>query len=204
MSTQLAQRELLNLQPRHRWTVMEYHKMAEVGLLNEDSRVELIDGEIIEMAPIGSPHGGHVKRCIRLFSKVVDDKAIIAAQDPVVLGNYEEPEPDIALLRWRDDDYEQMHPRPEDVLLLIEVSDSTLRYDRDVKVPLYAKNGIPEVWLLDIQNRQLEIYREPSNGAYQQRGSQRTGKIMPILCPDAVIDLAELFPNSSLNPTNND
>ncbi|MCB1920590.1 MAG: Uma2 family endonuclease [Candidatus Competibacteraceae bacterium] len=204
MSTLIAESQSLKFPLRHRWTVAEYHRMAEVGLLNEDSRVELIDGEIIEIAPIGSPHGGHVKRCIRLFSKVVDDKAIIAAQDPVVLGNYEEPEPDIALLRWRDDDYEQMHPRPEDVLLLIEVSDSTLRYDRDVKVPLYAKNGIPEVWLLDIQNRQLEIYREPSNGAYQQRGSQRTGKIMPILCPDAVIDLAELFPNSSLNPTNND
>ncbi len=112
-----------------------------------------------------------------------------------MLSGYSEPEPDIALLRWRADDYEQSHPHPEDVLLLIEVSDSTLRYDRDVKIPLYAKNGIPEVWLLDIQNRQLEIYREPINGVYQQRDCRRTGKIAPILCPDAVIDLAELFPN---------
>ena len=195
MSTPIAERELLNSQPRHRWTVAEYHRMAEVGLLNEDSRVELIEGELIEMAPIGSPHGGNVKRFIRLFSKVIGDKAIIAAQDPVVLSGYSEPEPDIALLRWRADDYEQSHPHPEDVLLLIEVSDSTLRYDRDVKIPLYAKNGIPEVWLLDIQNRQLEIYREPINGVYQQRDYRRTGKIAPILCPDAVIDLAELFPN---------
>lgn len=194
MSTPLADRELLNIQPRHRWTVAEYHRMGEVGLLNEDSRVELIDGEIVEMAPIGSSHGGNVNRFIRLFSKIVGDKAIVAAQNPVALGGYSEPEPDIALLRWRADDYVQSHPHPEDVLLLIEVSDSTLRYDHDVKIPLYAKNGIPEVWLLDIPNRQLEIYREPTNGEYQQRDCRQTGKIAPILCPDAVIDLAELFP----------
>jgi len=169
--------------------------MGEVGLLNEDSRVELIDGEIIEMAPIGSSHSGNVKRFIRLFSRVIANQAILAVQDPVVLSSDSEPEPDIALLRWRADDYEQSHPHPEDVLLLIEVSDSTLRYDRDVKIPLYAKNGIPEVWLLDIQNRQLEIYREPINGIYQQRDCRRAGKIAPILYPDAVIDLAELFPN---------
>ena len=196
MSTPFVERESLNLQPRHRWTVAEYHRMGEVGLLNEDSRVELIDGEIVEMAPIGSSHGGNVKRFIRLFSKVIGDKAIIAAQDPVVLSGYSEPEPDIALLRWRADDYVQSHPHPEDVLLLIEVSDSTLRYDHDVKIPLYAKNGIPEVWLLDIPNRQLEIYREPANGKYQQRDCRQTGKIAPILCPDAVIDLAEVFPQS--------
>ncbi|MDS4031265.1 MAG: Uma2 family endonuclease [Candidatus Contendobacter sp.] len=196
MATPLAEREALNLQPRHRWTVAEYHRMGEVGLLHEDSRVELIDGEIIEMAPIGSAHGGNVKRFIRLFSKVIGNKAIIAAQDPVVLSGYAEPQPDISILRWRADDYEQSNPHPEDVLLLIEVSDSTLRYDRDVKIPLYAKNGIPEVWLLDIPNRKLEIYREPINGEYRQRDCRQTGQIAPILCPDAVIDLAELFPKT--------
>ena len=195
MSTPIAERELLNAQPRHRWTVAEYHRMAEVGLLNEDSRVELIDGEIIEMAPIGSQHGGKVNRFIHLFSKAFGNKAIIAAQNPVVLGGYGEPQPDIAILRWREDYYEQGHPHAEDVLLIVEVSDSTLRYDRDIKIPLYAKNGIPEVWLLDIQNRQLEIHREPINGIYQQRDCRRAGQIAPILYPDAVIDLAELFPN---------
>lgn len=195
MPTPVAERELLNSQPRHRWTVAEYHRMGEVGLLNEDSRVELIDGEIIEMAPIGSSHGGNVNRLIRLFSKVVGDKAIIAAQNPVVLSGYAEPQPDLAILRWRGDDYEQSSPHPEDVLLLVEVSDSTLRYDRDVKVPLYASHGIPEVWLLDIQQKQLEIYRDPTNGQYRQRDCRRTGQIAPILCPDAVIDLTELFPN---------
>ena len=120
----------------------------------------------------------------------------IRDRNPVALSGYEEPQPDVALLRWRDDYYRTAHPHAEDVLLIIEISDSTLRYDRDVKVPLYAKNGIPEVWLLDIKNRQLEIYREPLNGQYQQRACHNMGNIAPMLCPDAVIDLAEIFPNS--------
>lgn len=192
----VEQRDALNAQPRHRWTVAEYHRMADVGLLTEDSRVELIDGEIIEMAPIGSLHGGNINRLIRLFSKVIANKAIIAAQNPVILSGYAEPQPDFALLRWRGDDYEKSNPHVEEVLLLIEVSDTTLRYNRDVKIPLYARNGIPEVWLLDVQNRQLEIYREPANGAYRQRDAYQTGQIAPILCADAVIDLAELFPHA--------
>ena len=195
MSTPLVEQKSLNLQPRHRWTVAEYHRMSEVGLLNEDSRVELIDGEIIEMAPIGSEHAGHNNHLLSLLAYRLYGKAVVAGQNPVVLSNYEEPQPDIALLRWRHDYYRATHPHAEDILLIIEISDSTLRYDRDVKIPLYAKNGIPEVWLLDIQNRQLEIYREPINGQYRQRDCRQTGKIAPILCPDAVIDLAELFPN---------
>ena len=193
MSTPIAERELLNSQPRHRWTVAEYHRMGEVGLLNEDSRVELIDGEIIEMAPIGSPHGGEVKYLNNKLVSLLHGKVIVSIQDPITLGGHAEPQPDIALLRWRNDFYRKTNPHAEDVLLLIEVSDSTLSYDRDVKIPLYAKNGIPEVWLLDIQNRQLEIYREPINSEYRQRDCCRTGKIAPILCPDATIDLAELF-----------
>ncbi|MCP5197728.1 MAG: Uma2 family endonuclease [Gammaproteobacteria bacterium] len=195
MSTPIAARESLNLQPRHRWTVAEYHRMGEVGLLNEDSRVELIEGEIIEMAPIGSPHGGGVKYLNNKLVSLLHGKAIVSVQDPIILGGHAEPQPDIALLRWRDDFYRTVNPHAEDVLLVIEVSDSTLRYDRDVKVPLYANHGIPEVWLLDIQDRQLEVYREPLNGEYRQRECRRTGQIAPILYPDAVIDLAELFPN---------
>ena len=181
---------------RHRWTVAEYHRMGEVGLLNEDSRVELIDGEIVEMAPIGSEHGGKVNRFIYSFSRFFGDQTIIAAHNPVVLGGYGEPQPDIAILRWREDYYERAHPHAEDVLLLVEVSDSTHRYDRDVKVPLYASRGIPEIWLLDLQQPQLEIYREPVRGQYRQRDCRRTGIIAPFLCPEAGIDLAELFPNS--------
>ena len=187
--------EELVLRPRHRWTVAEYHRMAEVGLLHEDSRVELIDGEIIEMAPIGSEHAGHNNYLMSCLAHRLYGKAVVAGQNPVILGGYEEPQPDIALLRWRNDYYRTAHPHAEDVLLIIEISDSTLRYDHDVKIPLYAKNGIPEVWLLDIQNRQLEIQREPINGVYRQRDCRRTGQIAPILCLDAMIDLAEFFPN---------
>jgi Uma2 family endonuclease len=181
---------------RHRWTVAEYHRMGEVGLLNEDSRVELIDGEIVEMAPIGSEHAGHNNQLLSLLAYRLYGRAVVAGQNPVVLSSHEEPQPDIAVLRWRDDYYRTAHPHAEDVLLLVEIADSTLRYDRDVKVPLYASYGIPEVWLLDLQQKQLEIYREPAQGQYRQRDCRRTGTLAPIRCPDAVIDLAELFPNS--------
>ena len=196
MTTLLAEWESTHLQVRHRWTVAEYHHMAEARLLNEDSRVELIDGEIIEMAPIGSSHGGEVKYFSNKFVAQLSGQVIVSVQDPVVLGGYEEPQHDIALLRWRDDYYRTAHPHGEDVLLIIEIADSTLRYDRDVKVPLYAQHGIPEVWLLDLKNQQLDIYRVPLNGQYQQRDCRNIGKVTPILCPDAVIDLAEIFPKS--------
>lgn len=197
MSTQIAEQSLLNSQPRHRWTVAEFHRMAEVGLLNEDSRVELIDGEIVEMAPIGSEHAGHNNYLQSFLAYRLYGKAVVAGQNPVVLGGYEEPQPDIALLRWREDYYRTAHPHAEDVLLIIEISDTTLRYDRDVKVPLYAKNGVPEVWLLDVQQKQLEIYREPLHGVYQQRDCRNTGQIAPVSCPDAIINLNELFPGAA-------
>ena len=183
-----------DLRPTYRWTVAEFHRMAEVGLLTEDSRVELIDGAIIEMAPIGSEHSGYNNHLLSFLSYSLYGKAVVSGQNPVVLGGYEEPQPDIALLRWREDYYRAAHPHAKDVLLLIEIADTTLRYDRDVKVPLYAKNGIPEVWLLDVQGRQLEIYRQPLHGDYRQRDTRRTGQIAPLLCAEALIDLAELFP----------
>ncbi len=182
--------------PRRRWTVAEYHKMAEVGLLKEDARVELIEGDIIEMTPIGSGHGGKVKRFIRLFSHLLGDTAIVAAQDPVVLGKRSEPQPDITILRWRDDFYESAHPGPEDTLLVVEVADTTARNDRKIKVPLYARHGIPEVWLLDLQERVLEIYRKPEQGKYQHIEHLRSGQVAPLHLPEAVIRLADLFPGN--------
>ncbi len=178
--------------PRHRWTVADYHKMGEVGLLAEDARVELIEGEIVEMAPIGSPHGGKVNRFVHTFSKYLGNKVMIAPQNPVVLGYHSEPQPDIALLKWRDDYYEKAHPQPEDVFLVIEVSDSTVRYDRDVKIPLYARHGIMEAWLLDIPNQGLEVYRNPQAGKYQQMTRYREGQLAPLALPEAVLNVAEL------------
>lgn len=152
----------------HRFTVAEYHRMAETGILNEDSRVELIKGQIVDMAPIGAPHLGTVNRLTRLVITTLAGRAVISPQNPVRLDDGSEPEPDLAVLKPRADDYTAATPRPDEVLLLVEVSDSTLRYDRDVKVPLYAESGIPECWLVDIAGRGVEVYRQPQDGEYAQ------------------------------------
>src|SRR5712691_7513791 len=154
---------------RHRLlTVDDYHKMAEAGILGEDDRVELIDGELIEMAPIGSNHAGEVMSLNMLLSAAVAGRAIISPQNPVRLSVHSEPQPDLTVLRFRDDFYRTSHPQPEDVLLLIEVADTTIRYDREIKIPLYARAGIPEVWLIDLQQERVEIYLQPSSDGYRQ------------------------------------
>lgn len=142
--------------------------MGEVGILGKGARVELIEGEIIDMAPIGSPHAGMVRWLTQWLSRQVTNLAIVSVQNPVVLGTHSEPEPDVALLRPREDFYSTSHPASEDVLLIIEISDTALHYDREVKVPLYARHGIPEVWLIDLENRAVEIYRQPGQGGYGQ------------------------------------
>jgi len=147
--------------------VHEYERMIEAGILTEDDRVELIGGEILEMSPIGSRHAACVKRLIKLLAARVGASVIISIQDPVVLDDLSEPQPDAALLRPRPDFYEQEHPRPSDVLLLIEVSDTTLKFDRQIKAPLYARAGIEELWLVNLQDDEVEIYASPSGGAYQ-------------------------------------
>lgn len=150
------------------FTVEQYHQMASVGILGDRDRVELIEGEIVEMSPIGPLHAAHVKRLIKLLSRLVGDDAIVAAQDPVYLGDRSEPQPDLALLKPRVDFYASGHPQPEDVFLLIEVADTTIDTDREVKVPLYARHGIAEVWLLDIQAQTVEVYLEPMPKGYQK------------------------------------
>lgn len=152
----------------HRWTVADYHRMAEVGLLGEDSRVELIRGQIVDMAPIGAPHMAAVNRLTRLLFAKVGDRGIVSVQNPVRLDDGSEPEPDVAVLKPRADEYESGTPCVDAVLLLVEISDSTLRYDRDTKVPLYAESGIAECWVVDIAGRAVEIYRQPKDGQYTQ------------------------------------
>lgn len=152
----------------HRFTVADYHRMAEVGILGEDSRVELIRGQIVDMAPIGAPHLGMVVRLNRLLTIRLAELALVSPQNPVRLDDGSEPEPDLAVLKPRADDYTSATPRPDEVLLLIEVSDSTLKDDRDVKVPLYAESGIPECWLVDIAGRAVEVYRQPQGGRYTE------------------------------------
>jgi Uma2 family endonuclease len=169
MSLQIAKRLL---------TVAEYHKMAEAGILDEDDRVELIHGEIIEMSPIGSKHSGHVKRINALFYRLLGDKVIIGVQDPVALGKYNEPEPDIAILRYRDDFYTDQHPQPQDILLVIEVSDSSIDYDREIKLPLFASAGIPEFWIVNLNESKVEVYKEPKSDTYNFREEYRMTDII--------------------------
>lgn len=178
----------------HLLTVDDYHKMAEAGILGEDDRVELIEGELIEMAPIGSNHAGAVIRLVALLSSALAGRALISPQNPVRLGGYSEPQPDITVLRFRNDFYRTSHPQPEDVLLLIEVADTTIRYDRDVKIPLYARAGIPEVWLIDLQQERVEIYLQPSSEGYRQ--ILRPGKSERIalsLLPDVSLLITDLW-----------
>jgi Uma2 family endonuclease len=176
---------------RHRITVDEYYRMAEVGLLAPDARVELIDGEIIDMAPIGTDHCSVVDQLTRLFVTGVGNRGIVRIQGAVRLDWLSEPQPDLALLAPRDDFYRHAHPLPGDVLLLIEVSDSTLRYDRDVKAPLYARHGIPEVWIFDLQHGEFRTYSSPEGGIYRHQGTSREPSLAPVAAlPGVAIDLS--------------
>ena len=142
--------------------------MAEAGILGEDDRVELIDGELIEMSPIGSRHAACVNRLTRLLTAGAGERAIVGVQNPVQLGIKQEPQPDLALLKYRPDFYAVTHPGPEDVILLVEVADSSANYDREVKLPLYARAGVPEVWLVLLDEGGIEVHRSPSPRGYKQ------------------------------------
>ena len=158
MSLQLA---------KHLITVAEYDRMGEAGVFRPDARLELIEGEITEMSPIGSRHAACVKALIRILTSQVGETAIVSVQDPVVLDDFSEPQPDVALLKPRDDFYRDAHPRPEDVLLVIEVADTTVQTDRRIKLPLYARAGIPEALIFNLPDEQLEYYARPAGGEYQ-------------------------------------
>jgi Uma2 family endonuclease len=180
--------------PRYRFTVRDYHRMGEAGILHEDSHVELIEGEIVIMSPIGSVHVAVVNRLVRLFDRAVGDLAIVSVQNPVILDDHSEPEPDLVLLRPRDDFYESMLPGPDDVLLIVEVADTSLRYDREVKIPLYARHRIAEVWLVDVENRRVTSFSSPFEEGYQQEKVQdNLTSISPLCLPDITLDLSQLF-----------
>jgi len=182
--------------PRRRFTVDEYYRMAEAGILSPEERVELIDGEILQLSPIGDRHQACVDRLNQLFVRRVGDAAIVRVQGPIRLDDHTEPEPDLALLRPRPDFYASGHPLPQDVLLVIEVADTSVAYDRQIKLPRYAHAGIPEVWLLILadpgdpgagQASSLEAYREPSPHGYR---SVRRYVLGERLAPQALPDLS--------------
>ena len=167
MSRQLA---------KHWITADEYERMGEAGIFGADTRLELIEGEIYKMSPIGSSHAACVKFLSRLLNLLFRDTMLVSTQDPIRLSDFSEPQPDIALLRWRDDFYRQRHPTPADVLLVIEVAGTTVGTDRAVKVPLYAAAGIPETWIVNLPDEQIEVYAEPADGTYRVGRHYRRGE----------------------------
>jgi len=178
---------------RHRLDVDAYYKMAEAGILTREERVELIDGNIIDMNPIGSAHAAITNRLNRLVGRAVDGLALVSVQNPLRLDAFNEPEPDLMLLRPRADDYRESHPTAADVLLLVEVSDSSLSYDRGAKLALYARFGVPEVWIVDLAGAAVEVYRQPKDGTYSSRERRTNGSLAPGLVPGVIIDVAALL-----------
>lgn len=153
---------------KYLFTVDDYHRMGEAGIIAEDEKVELLQGEIVEMSPIKSPHAGTVKLLNRLFNNRIGENYIIAVQDPVSLDEYSEPEPDLSILKFREDMYTQSHPTATDTLLVIEVADTSLNIDREIKMPLYAAAGVSEAWIINLSEKQVEVYTQPSPSGYSQ------------------------------------
>ena len=173
---------------RRLFDVDDYHRMAEAGILSEDDRVELIDGEIVAMTPIGPRHNASVDRATRALVRAVGDRAIVRVQGSVRLDRFREPQPDFVLLRPRDDYYASQLPGAPDILLIIEVAESSLAYDRDVKARIYADSGVPEYWLADLDGRTVWRYSDPREGAYRTRTQAGRGQsITPDLLPDCPI-----------------
>ena len=178
---------------RHRVDVAAYYKMAEVGILAQNDRVELIGGEIFDMTPIGSAHAGKTNRLNRLFARAAADGiALVSVQSPLQLDAYNEPGPDLMLLRPRENDYQDRHPGATDVLLLVELSESSLAYDRGTKLALYARFGVPEVWIVDLRGSAVEVYREPAGDAYDFKERLTSGFLAPALVPGVMLDVGAL------------
>ena len=168
--------------------------MAETGVLTPDARVELLTGEIIDMSPIGPFHGGVVNCLIQLFTTAAKGRWVISVQNPVRLDDHSEPQPDLMLLRPVPDFYRKRHPQQNDVFLLIEVSDTTLEYDRDQKLPAYGGAGVPEVWIVNLNETTIEVYHEPNFTGYGRKTVLRAGdQAKPKAFPDVVVDVAELL-----------
>jgi Uma2 family endonuclease len=179
---------------RHQFTVADYHRMAEAGILDEDARVELIEGEIVDMAPIGRRHQARVDQLAETFIRDLMDQVIVRIQGSVRLSEHSEPEPDLVLLRRQADFYEHADAGPEDVLLIVEIADRSLAHDRDVKVPLHARAGLPEVWLADLDGACITVYRGPTPEGYRSSQVLRAGEwLAPLAFPDQRLAVAAIL-----------
>jgi Uma2 family endonuclease len=184
----------MQVQTEHRFSVSDYYRMAEIGVLPPNARLELLDGRIIDMSPIGPFHGGLVKRLSRLFNLEAKGRWTVSIQDPLHIDEYSEPQPDIMLLKPVADDYTTRHPRANDVFLVIEVADSTLDYDREEKLPAYARAGIAEVWIINLNERCIEVNREPTFTGYVSESILVSGEqASPKAFPDVSVNVMELL-----------
>ncbi len=168
--------------------------MGDAGVFAPDARVELIEGAIIEMAPIGPPHASIVDRLNMWLAGALVGRAIVRVQNPIEANWRSEPQPDLTVLNLRDDWYAGAHPRPEDVLLVIVVAQTTLAFDRRVKLPMYARSGVAEVWIVDVNGQSVEVFRQPAGGAYVERIVASPGDVVaPVALPDVAIAVSAIL-----------
>lgn len=186
--------EAMAVRQPYRFTVEDYERMGRAGIFGEDDRIELIEGTVVPMSPIGIPHAGTVKALNRLFARLLGERAILSVQDPIILSDISEPQPDVVLLRPREDSYRKAHPRPEDVLLLVEVADTSGDFDRSVKAPLYARAGISEYWIVDLERNLIQVHRSPVDDGYTEVEEFASGaRLAPAALPDAELEVSEIL-----------
>jgi Uma2 family endonuclease len=181
-----------DIERTRKFTADEWGRMVGLGIFREDERLELIEGEIVEMAPVGDPHGLCVSQLNKRLVIGVGDRALVWVVGPVRLGAASVPEPDLALVRPRS--YRTGAPRPEDILLIVEVADSSLRYDLTTKLRLYARAGIPEYWVVSVDGEWIEVYRAPEGDRYREHRRAASGEtVAPAAFPDLVVAVADVF-----------
>ncbi|MEG3975769.1 Uma2 family endonuclease [Microcoleus sp. herbarium8] len=178
-----------------KWTVKEYHKLGEMGFFHPEERVELIEGNIIKISAKGTVHASATRRTASLLHNLVGNQAAVYTQDPIALDDNSEPEPDIAVVRIDPLDYATHHPTPSEVYLIIEVADSSLAYDREIKAKIYARSRIADYWVLNVNDRQLHVFREPADDEYQSEVILgEFSSISPLQFPDFNISIGEMLP----------
>ncbi len=179
---------------KRRFTISEYYQMAKVGILTPSDRVELINGEILEMSPIGKRHAACVNRVNQLFYQKLGDRILISVQNPILLNNLSEPQPDITLLQPRTDFYASGHPQASDIFLIVEVADSSINYDQEIKISLYSESGILEVWLIDLNQNSLQVYQQPTESGYQRiQQLQSENTLSPLAFPEIHLRVNEMI-----------
>lgn len=179
---------------RRLFTVDDYHAMTRAGILSEDDRVELIEGEIVVMSPVGSRHAACVDILAELLIRAADQRTAVRVQSPIGLGESAEPQPDVCVLLRRENAYSESLPQPDDVLLVIEVSDTSLDFDRRVKARLYARHGIRQFWLIDLAGRTVEVHEGPGPDGYGERSVHDVGDRVPVPGLEIDLDVGKLFP----------